>query len=312
MERDLAAIRARRAERERAAGAAKVRQVSPEADNPPVEIGGGSSPPKPSTVVDPIGEDQDTIMSEAPKPDSDEPANHEAEGSFELSAEQAMISDVQEAPIETKLTPTENDTILPLSSIAQAVATETGLKPGLDSNGPSTAIQIPTTAELEDADFESMFNDVEGAHADNDINFDLEFSNDANMGEDLINGSAFGDITNTNSALLDLNAASNEDINTLLPGLENYVHDGEDFTMLDIPPATTLPQSAALPQTTKAGNSNTADTVADAAPVESNFDDMFFGSGYSTMGGAEHGDIAEDGVGDFGDFDETWFTTDEK
>lgn len=312
MERDLAAIRARRAERERAAGAAKVRRVSPEADNPPIGLGGQPSPPKPSPVADPVGEDQDTIMSEAPKQDSDEPANHRAEDSFELSAEQAMISDVQEAPIETKPPPTDNDTILPMSSIDQAVVTETEREPGPDSNGPSTAIQIPTTAELQDADFESMFNDVEGADADNDINFDLEFSTDANLDQDLISDSAFDDITNTNSGLLDLSAASNEDINTLLPGLENYVHDGEDFTMLDIPPITTIPESAALPQSNKADKSNVAEAVADAAPVESNFDDMFFGSGYSNMGGAEDGDMADDGVGDFGDFDETWFTTDEK
>lgn len=313
MERDLAAIRARRAERERAAGAAKVRRVSPEADSPPIELGGEPSPPKPNPVADPIGEDQDTIMSEAPKPDSDEPANHQAEDFFEPSAEQAMMLDLQGAPIEAKLPPTDNDTILPLLSIDQATVTETEQEAGPDSNGPSTAIQIPTAAELQDADFESMFNDVEGADADNDINFDLEFSTDANLDQDLINDSVFdGDITTTNSGLLDLNAASNEDINTLLPGLENYVHGGEDFTMLDIPPATTLPESATLPQTNKAENSNVAEAVADAAPVESNFDDMFFGSGYSNMDGAEDGDMADDGVGDFGDFDETWFTTDGK
>lgn len=312
MERDLAAIQARRAERERAAGAAKMRHVSPEAEEALTKLGGELSPPKPSPVADPVVEEQDTIMSEALKSDLDDSVNLKVEDSSEPSAGRKMNSHPQGAPVETTQSPAQNITVPPPSTIDQASTAETKLGPSLGNEGSSTALQIPTTAELQDADFESMFNDVEGADADNDINFDLDFSTDANMGQDIINDNAFGDITSTGNSLIDLNAASSEDINTLLPGLENYVHDGEDFTMLDIPPATILPESAVLPQTTKAANSHVAEVVADAAPVESNFDDMFFGSGYSTMGGAEDGDMGEDGVGDFGDFDETWFTTDEK
>ena len=313
MERDLAAIRARRAERERAAGAAKVRQASPESKEPPADLNGELSPSKPNPAAESNVENQDTIMSDdVVEPGPDDSANLKVEGASELSAAQEINLDPQGAPIEAKQSPLMDNTVPPLSTNDQVMATETKQERSLDNNEPSSAMHIPTTAELQDADFESMFNDVEGADADNDINFDLDFSTDANMGQDLINDNAFGDITNPNNTLIDLNAASNEDINTLLPGLENYVHDGEDFPMLDIPPATTLPATAMLPQATKAGNINVAEAVADAAPVESNFDDMFFGSGDLMMGGAGDGDMGDDGIGDFGDFDEAWFKTDEK
>ncbi|KAA6408536.1 MAG: hypothetical protein FRX48_07618 [Lasallia pustulata] len=286
MERDLATIRARHAERERAAGAARMLQASPDAKGPPTRVGGALSPSRPSPVAMSDVENQDIIMSE-----------------------EASKTDLNGAPTDAKLTPLVNIAGLAPSANAQATTTETKQE---SSNGHPTAIQVPTSAELQDADFESMFNDVEGADADNDINFDLDFSADANMGQDLINANAFGNITNTNNGLIDLNAASNEGINTLLPGLENYVHDGEDFTMLDIPPATTLPAGAVLPPATKAGNNNVAEAGADAPPVESNFDDMFYGSGDFSMGGAEDSDMGDDGIGDFGDFDEAWFKAEEK
>ena len=307
MERDLAAIRARQAERERAAGAARMAQASPDAKEPPTRLGGELSPSRPSPVAMSDVEDQDIIMSdEASKTDLNG-SNHKLEGSFELSAGPETDSNPVGATTDAKTTPPVNDTDPAPSTNAQATTTETKQD---FSNGHPTAIQIPTSAELQD--FKSMFNDVEGADADNDINFDLDFSADANMGQDLINANAFGNITNTSNGLIDLNAASNEDINSLLPGLENYVHGGEDFAMLDVPPATTLPASAVLPPATKTGNSDVAEAGADAAPVESNFDDMFFGSGDFSMGGAEDGDMGNEGIGDLGDFDEAWFKAEEK
>ncbi|SLM39249.1 hypothetical protein LPUS_09758 [Lasallia pustulata] len=306
MERDLATIRARHAERERAAGAARMLQASPDAKGPPTRVGGALSPSRPSPVAMSDVENQDIIMSEEASKTDLNGSNPRGEDSFELSAGR---SNPVEAPTDAKLTPLVNIAGLAPSANAQATTTETKQE---SSNGHPTAIQVPTSAELQDADFESMFNDVEGADADNDINFDLDFSADANMGQDLINANAFGNITNTNNGLIDLNAASNEGINTLLPGLENYVHDGEDFTMLDIPPATTLPAGAVLPPATKAGNNNVAEAGADAPPVESNFDDMFYGSGDFSMGGAEDSDMGDDGIGDFGDFDEAWFKAEEK
>ena len=307
MERDLAAIRARRAERERAAGAAKMRQASPEPKEPPAELGGEPSPSKASLVAESNVEHEDIVMSDdAPNPDPGGSANVKVGDSSEPSVGQDMDSDPKGALTETKPSPAMNS--IPPSTHDQATTIDTKLEFSLDGNGPSTAMHIATTAELHDPDFESMFKDVEGADADNEINLDdLDFSTDANMGQALINNNAFGDIASTNNGLIDLNAASNEDINTLLPGLENYVHDGGDFTMLDIPPATALPASAVLPQPPKAGNGNVADAVADAAPVESNFDNMFYGSGDFTMGGAEDGDMMDDEIGDFGDFNEAWF-----
>jgi len=162
----------------------------------------------------------------------------------------------------------------------------------------------PPSHTQEAAPFESMFNDVEQSTNINSLDFDLGFS----TSQDLLNDPVFDniDLSNTEEAT-NLTATSAEDINTLLPGLENYVNDGGDFSMIDFPP-TTMPELTAATtnaptESTTAGANNTgsAGQAAEMAPMESNFDDLF-GSG-DWAGDGDMGD------GAMVDFDEDWFKT---
>ncbi len=191
-------------------------------------------------------------------------------------------------------------------------ATEKARSPKLSESAAAAAppvadasSQEPPPHIQEAAPFESMFNDIEQPTNASSLDFDLGFSNS----QDLLNNPVFDniDLSNTEEATA-LNATSAEDINTLLPGLENYVNDGGDFSMIDFPPATmpelTAATTNAPTESTTAGANNTGGTgqAAEMAPMESNFDDLF-GSG-DWAGDGDMGD------GAMVDFDEDWFKTD--
>ena len=155
--------------------------------------------------------------------------------------------------------------------------------------------------------FESMFND-ELTSADDTLNFgDFTFSTDTtnNTNQSLNNN----DSTLQNSSLpnVDLTSTSNEDINSLLPGLENYVT-GSDFSNINIPiPSSTQPDAnqgitttattittTTLPTTAPAADATTA---ADTSTLDDSFFDLF---DMNNNGGDEMGDGTLD---DFESFD---------
>ncbi|KAL9626449.1 MAG: hypothetical protein Q9204_007296, partial [Flavoplaca sp. TL-2023a] len=89
---------------------------------------------------------------------------------------------------------------------------------------------------LSSADFESMFEDSELPGANDEIDFDLAFPNDnANDPTGLMDASAFDNmaITHTEPASNPNLGSADEDLATLLPGLENYVTDSNDFQLPD-------------------------------------------------------------------------------
>lgn len=169
---------------------------------------------------------------------------------------------------------------------------------------PAHSSGTPTVPDFQDVNFESMFNDSGTADDNDQMDFDLGFVNDTNTDQDFLNESAFENITINNEDVKNLTTTSNEDINTLLPGLENYVNAGNDFSLTDIPAS----NSPALPDA--ANMSGLTDTTVSApleqAPLESNFDDFFASGNYMDAGGDE--DMGGDGG--FGDFDDSWFGTD--
>lgn len=191
-------------------------------------------------------------------------------------------------------------------------ATEKALSPKISGSAAVAPLPVadasshePPPHTQEAAPFESMFNDSEQPTNASSLDFDLGFSNS----QDLLNDPVFDniDMGNTEEAT-NLNATSAEDINTLLPGLENYVNDGGDFSMIEFPPTTipelTIATTNAPAEPTAAGVKNMGGTgqAAEMAPMESNFDDLF-GSG-DWAGDGDMGD------GAMVDFDEDWFKTD--
>lgn len=209
-------------------------------------------------------------------------------------------------------------------SLDQAPTPPTSIPPNLkadnEADPPSTeqASQPPSSAGLQDAEFESMFNDTNLPDPTDDLNFDLNFStDDANGSSDLLDVSAFqniplpsGDAGGDTS-----NQTANEDLTTLLPGLENYVNGSNDFSIANIPGINTdflntdgNGNAINLPgQSSTGGDGGPMDAAVEpTAPIESSFEDMFGLDSY--MNGT--GDDELGGTGEVGDFDDSWFKAD--
>lgn len=168
---------------------------------------------------------------------------------------------------------------------------------------PPLIDSAPTTHDP--APFESMFNDLSPTQNGTNLDFDLGFSTT----DDLLD---FENIDMTNTVeTANLNANQAEDINTLLPGLENYVNDSSDFSMIDLPMEPLPGETAAAAPVngvTDGGIGGVTGVgegrhVVETAPMESNFDDLF-GSAGDWSGDGDLGD------GAMVDFDEDWFKTD--
>lgn len=157
--------------------------------------------------------------------------------------------------------------------------------------------ETPTTANLRESDFETMFDDTEAVRTQ-EIDFGLEFTASAHV----LNDNGFENGPLQNEDVTSLNTTSNEDINTLLPGLENYVNATDDFAVIGLNTGTTVP------------NNNGANAENTSAPqplepvlAESNFDDLFPTSNFIDDGE----DYEMDGSGDINDLDDFdhWFNS---
>ena len=152
--------------------------------------------------------------------------------------------------------------------------------------------------------FESMFND-DMTSADDTLNFgDFALSMDTTNNTNQALNNNDNTLQNASLTNVDLTSTSNEDINSLLPGLENYVT-GSDFSNINMPAT-----SATQPDSTNQGATTTtttnlpttapapdATTTADTSTLDSFFD---FNFDINNNGGDEMGDSTLD---DFDNFD---------
>ncbi|KAL8727236.1 MAG: hypothetical protein Q9166_006200 [cf. Caloplaca sp. 2 TL-2023] len=330
-ERDLSSIRTKRAERERAA-AGIVKTRSP---NGIVKSSTPKGSPKVATTIIPL------------------PAESEAQQKPEATASDKVTEiPVAEGPVciedqkpSLEKDDTNTDTVItePFSipqslpkdpdepkglaiSLDQAPSgTEPAASTKPESREINTVADVPVQTndmppDLSNADFESMFEDPD-LGANDEIDFDLAFPNEsANDPSDLLDASAFTNIPMDNLANIGTqnNATASEDLTTLLPGLENYVNDNNDFQLPNLSGSNILDNSndnnatnaVNIPTTTEAGDDQKQQAQAANAPItESSFEDMFgLGSYMDGTGDDELGGTGN--MGEVGDFDEDWFNTD--
>ncbi|MCJ1379951.1 hypothetical protein MMC17_003054 [Xylographa soralifera] len=303
MERDLALLRAKRAERERAAGVSRLRvsnvdrSVTEHAGSKPTKT---ETPPEHSVMdeVKPeVGADMTMVDAGADetsglRPEDDEISTNRGE------AETKPLEEIKDFSEAVK-------TVAPAVSASQVRTPLQGFD--IDNIDPNN------TTQLSDVDFDSMFTDTAAPSNNESLNFDIDFSTDTGMSQDLLQDNPFGDLTANN----DFTSTSNENIDSLMPGIENYVNAhttgnvSDDFTMLDIPATSAEFDSSVSSKPVPDGEIDftSIDAAADtgmmkAPPVDSTFDDLFFDdSGDLGMG---DGDIS----GDFGEFDDNWFKSD--
>ena len=287
MERDLALIRSKRAERDRAAGLLKT--LKPNA-NPIVkaeEVGGPDI--KALGKESETKETEDVVMVDSP---------------LEPLAKETFKTNTSTITMNPGL---ENPDLVGrgIGQAAKASMTIDTQKPSSPDAPkkeqvlPDQLMETPTTANLGDSAFESMFNDTDNPDGDDMIDFD--FSAGANLNQQILNETAFDNVVVNNREIPNLDTTSNEDINSLLPGLENHLNAANNMP--------TVTQAAASVPDNNANSTVAAPTSApqgfETAPTESNFDDLFSSSEF-IEGTGDFNMTTEGNLDELGDFDDWW------
>ncbi|KAI9795711.1 MAG: hypothetical protein M1833_006880 [Piccolia ochrophora] len=302
--RDLAASRARRAERERLSREAKKKALTTAAvqsSEGPMED--ASRPKSPVTKLEENEPSSNDVIME------EHSASREEENTKAETPQEAKPEVVSEGKEVAALPP------LDLSNVGPITLDTEGKKAAVENRADEDKVlsqapsvnETPATAGLDKMDFESMFPDsaIEGDALD--LNFDLDFPIDSS-GEpgSLVNdgnvGLATTDVGRTSGTP---GAPANDDVNSLLPGLESYANDADSLNLLDLPSANTGGDIAMGDSAATHGLD--VDTLSgELGPPEStNFDDLFFDSAGldlgSGVGNTEGGE--ENAFGKGGEFD---------
>ncbi|KAL8923897.1 MAG: hypothetical protein Q9208_004333 [Pyrenodesmia sp. 3 TL-2023] len=334
-ERDLSSIRAKRAARERAA-AGLLRTKSP--NGVPKKSTPKGSPKGKAKSVSQANEDQpkprtggfDTNditgipMTEEPRiakvhaspPPKDEETSNDAVKTEPFALPTSLPQDSSEPKGLAISLPQDPS---PPTAVAAPVKPDPEPHSTVDPSSNDQTSQPPLSATFPDAQFESMFNDTDLPTTTDDLDFDLNFTtDDPHNGADLLDASAFQNIAlptdlNPPNAPPNPTTTANEDLTSLLPGLENYVNGSNDFSSLTNLGADLFSSSQSnnitIPTSTAAAGDVSVAQLAlptQQAPIESSFEDMFGldsymnGTGDDELGGAG-------GMGEVGDFDEDWF-----
>lgn len=313
MERDLRLIRSKRAEQDKAEGLLKVRSHD-ENDTKKVPekmsektVGFGDMSKKLSSVKSSETKiTADVVMVDAhTKAATTEPDTKKTTVRLNHPSALGSASGKQEIPQQTKRPQDLAVSQEPNSMYTQPSPPIAFQAQGNTFNMPDQSVETPTTANLRDADFETMFNDTEAAGNDDIIDFDLGFSADANISNDILNEATFENIAMSNEDLAKLTATSNEDINTLLPGLEKHLNAADGFSMMNITASSSFPESSS--KADQVTVNALAPSGFDSTVPESNFEDLFSSTNFEE----ETGDYDMSGDGNIGDIAdlEDWFNT---
>ena len=305
MERDLSLLRKKRIERERIANGLKA-QPSPEdavaISQPNENVLSEISPTNDTAQNTGETKEEDTVMVDlgvefvGSEDKSQAEAHPMKDGDNNITSDEGMPQDA-ESSMGLAIT-------MPVDSATETA--EPPKSPDKKPSGATPAAEVPLDTGTGDLDFESMFNDTDLTGGDDAMDFGLDFSSDANLNQDVLNDSAFVNMEMSNADMPNLGATTSEDINTLLPGLENYVNAGTDFSNINISVAPSLPEPSQGASVGTVG----APAQVSAPPVDadSSLDDLF-GSGDFTIDGTGDDGMGTGTFGDLEDFDEEWFKT---
>lgn len=302
MERDLRAIREKRIERDRANGI--VHDSTTSGNEGETTEPAGTDPEK-NTMVDEHHQDQSELVlpvTEPPAKSSLTKSDKVDENAAE-TANQIALSTSKDMPQDSADSLGLAITMPPdVDMNPEGQRKDPEGKPTTTTSAVKAATQLPLDVpSAEDFDFESMFNDNDMASADEALNFHFALPNDSGMGQDLLNSGNFEGINVNNtvsSDLTDLPVNANEDIEGVLPGLENYLNADTDFSNIGIPSAA-APAPAQSSQAPEVPTERTVATSgASVTKPETSFDNFF---GDFDMEGTE--DLGDGTLGDLDDFD---------
>ncbi|MCJ1363824.1 hypothetical protein MMC16_002933 [Acarospora aff. strigata] len=314
MERDLATLQAHHAKRDEEASSGQTISVA-EADVKLPLKSQESTPHQVPSIKIPKEDREavDVVM-------TDDPVKVEVLGAEQEGAKMLDTPfKVESLAIEDKgsLDPPPQVQLAPVNAAVSkddtnATPTQTGAveEAGNGINADIPVAESELSAGMKDVNFESMFDDAAGDGTNDEIGFGMDFPSGPGNAQALIDNDPFGP-NDSNREAPTIPTATDEDIDSLLPGLESFAHAADDFAMGHLDTASTSVENAVTTDSISMPMTTTADVPPDLLPPESNFDDMFFDSANFTMEEGNGGETGGDDVfGEIGDFDESWFKTD--
>lgn len=332
MERDLSRIRHQRAERKRLS--APIKPTSPP-KQPFVPNETGMIPPttkEPQEAPPNQGEkarlDKDVVMSDVVNlQNTQSSAAVELDSTLKADGKDHAMTSLEGMPQDSQNTTglaisMPRDPILKDSELANdSVGTSTNLDMNVNLVGNGNA-PSDQAKNIGDFDFESMFNDPNLMPQNGTMDLDFDFSpNDAGT-QNLLGDNSLEGIVLSNEDLTKAIPATNEDLDSLLPGLDSYVNaSGEPAANSAAtnanPPASDIVQASQDPN----GTSTAAPALGEQPHGESNFGDFYNPADFNTGGitQSNNNDIHNNNqsndntlgggqLGDFEEFSDDWFT----
>ena len=308
MERDIAAFRARRAERERLMAAPKVEILKIKEEG--LTAAANTTPAK---MINGGSEQGDLVMGEeSTSVVLDGPVQTNLGGAVQSPITQLVGSNLN---IKHDLSPKALEAAQPTFDMEPQQSDLQMTAVGAESKSntatanpapPEELTELPTAVAIEDTNFESMFTD-EGMGTEANIDLeDFDFPAGSEINQNYVDSGAF-ELLDAPPTDTTAKATSNEDINSLLPGLDQFAEG--DFSMIDLAPTASMQNNSSVyVQPASAVSVSIAPQPISNAPYDTTFDDMFASGNFSASAGgdAEMGNY--ENMGDFGDFDDdAWF-----
>lgn len=261
LERDLALIRATRAERERDAQALEAKKSAKELEDRLGRKSGDLACPAFRLGETENAEAEDAIMLDQTANQGSKP--YDSSNSKDFPSAQgpenpALVSeDLPRQAGGSKVLVMSIDT----GPQGKAPFSPTAIKRQNTTDTTDQNLETPSTANLRDMEFETMFNDTENAGSSSGMEFNFSFAPVASMDQGPVNESSQSvGLSNKDSInLLTINE------NNSFPGFENYVN--TEFSMVGTPSSSKIPPAGSnankIAASSTAQDSGTTDTKLD-------------------------------------------------
>lgn len=294
MERDLALIRAKRAKRERDAQALEAEKSAKELEDRLEEKSGDIACP--ASRLDEIGnaEAEDEIM-------LDQPANQGSKLYNSLDSKDVSSARGPENPIlasEDLPRQTGGSKGLAMSidtrphektPFSPAAVKRQNTADTIDQN-----LETPSTANLRDMEFETMFNDTENAGSSSGMDFSFSFAPTASMDQGPMNKSSQGVGLSNKDSINPLTI--NENNNS--PDFEKYVNTGQEFPVIGISSSSKI-----LPTGSNSSKIAVSSAAQDSGTTDTRLDSVYkYSHNFATA--PENYDMGGEDIMDMGDLNE--------
>lgn len=263
MERDLALIRAMRAKRERDAQALEAEKSAKELED---RLGGNSGGIAcPASRLDETGKEEaeDEIMLDQPPDQGSNPYNSLV--SKDVSSARRLENPILASEDLPRQTGGSKGLVMSIDTRPHEKIpfSPAAVKRQNTADTTEQNLETPSTANLRDMEFETMFNDTENAGSSSGMEFNFGFALTARMDQGPVNESSQGVGFSNKDSINPL--AINENNNS--PDFEKYVNTGQEFSMIGISPSSkilpTSSSSSKIAVSSAAQDSGTTDTQHD-------------------------------------------------